>query len=205
MTREEIYLALAGRGFDEWADAVCAQLEPVPPQDVDAERIAQVLTAAFEERQWFCDLLGHVSTTLEHHVSSRAARTFKEVSIEAVLRVARALTGSGGQLDLPRAVDIATTSVVLAGPIWAVANPPPILVEVYAAHPRLAPAQLPFNATLQRTLTALVNGLISADMPRGLANRRARKAGNQTATRSARSGTDRPRSRRRPGRGSNPV
>src|SRR3954471_23542977 len=64
-TREEIYLELTVEEWLDWSDEWVARLATAAgPDDVIA-----ALVYTLTERPLFCDLLGHVSITLEHNIS----------------------------------------------------------------------------------------------------------------------------------------
>ncbi|WP_328537924.1 TetR/AcrR family transcriptional regulator [Streptomyces sp. NBC_00344] len=151
-TREEIFLVLTAEGWREWREAVSARLGA-------GDDAVTVLAGTLAERPLFCDLLSHTATTLEHNISLDAARIFKHAVLATVRAlgadVSRALPGlTGGE-----ATDLVTAAAALAGSLYPVATPPPVLAELYALEPELAAACPPLLPTLHRALSALAAGL----------------------------------------------
>ena len=153
-TREEIYLELLTEEWLQWAQAVSVRLR-------NTRGTAEVVAALAEtilDRPLFCDLLSHVSTSLEHNVSVPAARMFKH-TLHDLLGAIGAEVARATDLTEREGVELVATASGLAGMLYAAANPPPVLAQVYAEDPELAasrPAQLP---TLVRALSALAAGL----------------------------------------------
>lgn len=153
-TREEIYLDLLTEECRQWAQVVGVRLR-------DAHGTTEAMTVLAEtlvDRPLFCDLLSHVSTSLEHNVSATAARAFKHALHDNVAamgaeiaRVTDLTEREGGEL-----VGMAGS---LAGSLYRAANPPPVLARVYAEDPELHAARPALLPTLIRALSALAAGL----------------------------------------------
>lgn len=153
-TREEIYLELLTEEWRQWAQAVTVRLR-------DSRGTAEAIAALAEtlaDRPLFCDLLSHVSTSLEHNVSVAAARGFKHAVHDllaqtgaALARVTELTDREGGEL-----VAVAAS---LAGTLYRAANPPPVVAQVYAEDPELAASRPTLLPTLVRALSALAAGL----------------------------------------------
>lgn len=154
-TREEIYLELAVEEWLAWSDEVVARLATAASPDDVIAALVDTLT----ERTLFCDLLGHVSITLEHNISVSAARAFKRAMIGTVddlgARVALAYPG----LTTGEGIELTGAAAALAGVLYPMANPPPALRELYAQDPDIAARCLPFQPTMKRMLAALAVGL----------------------------------------------
>ncbi|MEV6040122.1 TetR family transcriptional regulator [Nonomuraea sp. NPDC052116] len=171
-TREEIYLILAADEWDQWAAAVTARLEATPGGvasggaasggvalgRVASGGVASALAETIADRPLLCDLLSQTATTLEHNVSVEAARTFKR-AIHAVIadlgeQVAR-VTG----LTAGEGMELVAAATALASVLYPVANPSPVLAELYAQDPDIAATCPDFIPTLVRALKALLAGL----------------------------------------------
>ncbi|MFI9845660.1 TetR family transcriptional regulator [Nonomuraea sp. NPDC051941] len=161
-TREEIYLILAADEWHQWAAAVTARLDAPPggvaSGGVAAGGVAAALAETIADRPLLCDLLSQTATTLEHNVSVEAARTFKR-AIHAVIadlgeQVAR-VTG----LTADEGTELVAAATALASVLYPVANPSPVLAELYAQDPDIAATCPDFVPTLVRALKALLAGL----------------------------------------------
>ncbi|KAA9153159.1 TetR/AcrR family transcriptional regulator [Amycolatopsis acidicola] len=156
-TREEIYLELATQEWESWEQAV---LERLPAAKNRAE-VVDVLAETLDERPLFCDLLSHSGTTLEHNVSSGAARAFKLAMLRVGATIGAAITRVYPELTEQEAFEVATAAAGVAGLLYPGANPPEVMARLYATDPEVAAACLPFAPTLKRMLGALVAGLPS--------------------------------------------
>lgn len=153
-TREEIYLELLTQEWRQWARAVSSQLR-------DARGTADAVTALAETiaaRPLFCDLLSHVSTSLEYNVSVPAARTFKH-ALRDLLAAVGAEVARTTELTECEAVELVAMASSLAGTLYSAANPAPVLAQVYADDPELAASRPTLLPTLVRALSALAAGL----------------------------------------------
>ncbi|MDP9848726.1 TetR/AcrR family transcriptional regulator [Streptosporangium lutulentum] len=154
-TREEIYLELTAEEWQDWQNAVTERLRDVTgPDDVIA-----ALAETIEVRPLFCDLLGHVSTSLEHNVSVPAARAFKRITLRVIAELGARVAEAHPDLTEKEGGEVVAMATALAGVLYPVANPSPALVELYAQDPDIAALCPPFLPTLKRALTALAAGL----------------------------------------------
>jgi AcrR family transcriptional regulator len=155
-TREEIYLHLTAQSWTEWGAALSRQLTT----EAGADALAAVLTETLVARPLFCELLSHVSLTLERRVSLRAVREFKLMTLDEVSAISRSVIRTLPDLDEHRAWDVVAAVTGLAGTLWQVANPPDTLTELYRQDPRLAHHAAEFGPRLHRLSHALILGLI---------------------------------------------
>lgn len=153
-TREEIYLELATEESRLWTEAAIARLR-------ESTGTAEAVTALAEtlaERPLLCDLLGHISTSLEHNVSVAAARTFKRAVVSLAVELGDEVAAATG-LNEGEGLELVAAAGSLAGTLYPAANPSPAIIQVYAEDPELAaycPELLP---SLVRGLMALAAGL----------------------------------------------
>jgi AcrR family transcriptional regulator len=153
-TREEIYLELLTQEWQQWAQAVSDRLR-------DARGTSEAIAALAEtlaDRPLFCDLLSHVSTSLEHNVSVPAARTFKHAMYDLSASMGTELSRTT-ELTEREGGELVAIAAGLAGMLYRSANPPPVVAQVYAEDPELAASRPTLLPTLVRTLSALAAGL----------------------------------------------
>lgn len=170
-TREEIFLELAATGWREWGDAADARLRDGTESETASEtgepraRVVAALAETLADRPFFCDLLSHTTTTLEHNISLEAARTFKYAALGVVSRLGAQVSHVSPDLDESEGAELVQAAAALAGTLYPVATPSPVLAELYATDPELAafcPQLLP---TLRRALAALAAGLPTLRTP----------------------------------------
>ncbi|WP_406138324.1 TetR/AcrR family transcriptional regulator [Streptomyces sp. NBC_01089] len=151
-TREEIFLVLAAEDWEEWRREVAARL------DAGDEAIG-ALAESLAERPLFCDLLSQAATILEHNISLDAARTYKLAVLTAISSLSAQVARARPGLTEGECTDLVSTAGALAGMLYPMATPPPVLAELYAQEPRLAAVRPPLLPTLRHTLSALAAGL----------------------------------------------
>ncbi|MFC4591567.1 TetR/AcrR family transcriptional regulator [Sphaerisporangium corydalis] len=154
-TREEIYLEIATEEWRDWEAAVTERLrDAAGPRDVVA-----ALAETLAERPLLCDMLGQMSTSLEHNVSVGSARVFKRAVLGVVARLGARVAEAHPGLTEAEGVELVAAGSVFAGALYPVSNPPAALAELYRQDPDIAAACPPFLPTLTRTLAAFAAGL----------------------------------------------
>jgi AcrR family transcriptional regulator len=156
-TREEIYLEVTGREFRDWERAVADRLKHAHGID----DVIDTLTETLEERPLLCDLLSQCATILEHNVSLAAARAFKLGMVGGTAQLGAAVAKVHPALTESEAVEIVGAAAGLAGLLYPMANPPPVLAELYTQEPAIAAACPTFGPTIRRMLAAVAAGLPS--------------------------------------------
>ncbi|QXJ23414.1 TetR/AcrR family transcriptional regulator [Actinomadura graeca] len=154
-TREEIYLELSAREWQDWKHAVLARLPPSPTPDA----VVDALTDTLAERPLFCDLLSHSATSLEHNVTVDAARAYKVCVLDVIGTLTEAIARTRPGFTEGEARELVAAATGLAALVYPASNPPPALAELYAREPDLAAACVPFQPTVKRLLSALAAGL----------------------------------------------
>src|SRR5581483_5301439 len=101
--------------------------------------------------------LAHVPLNLERNVSSGAVRVFKLAGAEARRPNEAELTRLLG-LSGEQATDSIAAAVSLAGAFWQMANPGPVLSELYRSDPQLAHAVVDLEPRLTLILAAVLGG-----------------------------------------------
>jgi AcrR family transcriptional regulator len=155
-SREEILLNLAEEGYADWSQDVATRL--AGHQNVVSGELARVLTASLAERPLFCDLLTHVTLSLEREVSYVRVRDFKSAVGQAVAALADAIAAAGA-LDKAQAEDLVIAVVALAAPLWQAGHPAETLTRLYAEEPSLAHVGIDFEPVLTRLISALIDGM----------------------------------------------
>jgi AcrR family transcriptional regulator len=153
-TREEIYLELLTEEWRQWAEVASPRLH-------DAGDTAEAMAALAEtivDRQLFCDLLSHASTSLEQNVSVPAARTFKH-AVHDLLTQMGTEVARATELTEREGRELVAAASGLAGMLYPAANPPSALAQVYAEDPQLAASRPALPTALIRTLSAMAAGL----------------------------------------------
>lgn len=124
-TREEIFLVLAAEDWQEWRNEVVARLDA-------GEEAIGALAESLAERPLFCDLLSQTATILEHNISLEAARTFKHTVLAAISSLSAQIARARPGLTEHECTDLVSTAGALAGTLYPMATPSPVLAELYA-------------------------------------------------------------------------
>ena len=187
-TREQIFLELTAGEWRGWTAALHAGLDAARPgAPGSAALVADVVARSFASRPLLCDLIPHTALNLERHVSPEAVRRYKLTSLGAIREVAGVIQRVRPDLSEGECLEFISAMASLAGATWQMANPPPVLADLYAADPQLAPACVDLLPRLRRTAEILLAGLIPSRNPPRAGPGRRRPAGSS------------PRSRRSPG------
>jgi AcrR family transcriptional regulator len=172
-TREQIFLELTAQAWRDWVRALHDELDdPAPPAAAPpaaglaaAGLVADVFARSFGDRPLLCDLIAHTPLNLERNVSPEAVRRYKLTSLgavgEAAALVQRVLPG----LTLAEGGEFVAAVASLAGAVWQIANPGPVLKELYASDPALGHACVDLVPRLRRTAEILLAGLIPSRRP----------------------------------------
>lgn len=164
-SREAVLLELLDEQAREFlADLAAALLIEVDGEarpQVRAREVAVAITGAFRAHPMLCELLAAQSSVLEHNVSVEVASRFKRASLDRVGELATFLDRSLPELGSDRAAEGAWLTIIAAGELWTYSRPADAVIAAIEADPALAPARIPFAATLERSITVLLFGLLS--------------------------------------------
>ncbi|MFJ7998639.1 TetR family transcriptional regulator [Streptomyces sp. NPDC096310] len=169
-SREEILLLLAQGGYEDWSETAVARLAPY--ERLSSADIARTLVKTLGERPLFCDLLTHVTLSLEHHSGYESVRAFKAAASRAVNIVSDTLTARMA-LDRTTAEELVIAALALAAPLWQAGHPADNVQRLYREEPELAHVAIDFEHTLTRWVTALADGLIGDQRARDGAEQQA--------------------------------
>lgn len=157
-------------GYEDWSEAAVARLaqyDSLSPADV-----AGVLVGTLGERPLFCDLLTHVTLSLEHESGYESVRAFKAAASRALNIVSDTITVRTA-LDRTTVEELVIAALALAAPLWQAGHPAENVQRLYREEPELAHVAIDFEHTLTRLIAALADGLIG--------DQRARKVAEQQA------------------------
>jgi AcrR family transcriptional regulator len=156
-TREQIFLELTAEAWRDWARQLHTELDTAAPGSVGV--VADVFARSFSDRPVLCDLIAHTPLNLERNVSPEAVRRYKRTSLGAVNEAAALVHQVLPELTIAECTEFVATTASLAGSLWQIANPGPVLAELYASDPALAQACVDLTPRLRRTAEILLAGL----------------------------------------------
>ena len=159
-TREQIFLELTAAAWREWVQALHAELDQA--ERGSADLVADIFAGSFGDRPLLCDLIAHTPLNLERNVSPEAVRRYKLTSLGAVEEAAALVQRVLPALTVDEGREFVAALASLAGAVWQIANPGPVLAELYATDPELSHACVDLVPRLRRTAEILLAGLIAS-------------------------------------------
>lgn len=157
-SREDIFLQLLLREWDDWHEACAARLARADPS---AEGVAGVIAETLGERPLFCDLASEMSAVLERNVSADTARKFKAAALDQVDGLGESVHDRLPELTAAQAREAVAAALIMTQGLWPVANPAPHVTAMFADHPELERAHVDFEARLRGLLTTLLRGMLA--------------------------------------------
>ncbi len=155
-SKEELLLELAERGWRQWHTAIADDLRT--RHDLGPREVAALLADTIAALPVFCDLLTHVTLSLEGDVDIERARQYKTHSFAAHDEIVGALAGASTMTaDQIQALMAATLS--FAASFWQVSHPTATLAALYEQEPRWAHVALDFTPRLRLLLQSTAIGL----------------------------------------------
>ena len=164
-SREAVLLELLDSAWQEWLAALEAGLagavDATAPPATRGDQLAAALAASLAGRPVLCDLLSAQAAVLERNVSTQVAAAYKRAALADVSRLGRLIHRHLGELGEPDAERLAAGAVLVAGALWAHAQPSAAVLAAYEADPGLAVMATDFTATLREVLEVLAAGLLA--------------------------------------------
>lgn len=155
-SKEELLLELAERGWRQWQQAVASRVEG--RSGLEAPEIAEVLAESISSLPVFCDILTHVTLSLEGDVDIDRARRFKTNSFAAHDQIVKALDRAG-TLSVDQIVPLISATLAFAASFWQVSHPTPTLAALYEQVPEWGHIAMNFEPRLTDLLRATAAGL----------------------------------------------
>ncbi|MGW4463179.1 TetR family transcriptional regulator [Micromonospora sp. NPDC004704] len=164
-SKEELLLELAERGWRQWRDGIRDKLgdgDGLGPREV-----ASVMADTIASLPVFCDLLTHVTLTLEGDVDMERARRYKTSSFAAHDEIVSALDHASG-MTVEQIQALVAATLAFAASFWQVSHPTPTLAALYEQVPHWGHVALDFEPRLRLLLEATAIGLVETTVaPRG--------------------------------------
>lgn len=123
------------------------------------EATASRLASAYAKRPLLCELLGMVSSILEHNISVEGIAEAKLDILKSSDRLSRSLADAVPGLSLDNARWVSHSTALYAGGAWAAAHPSKAAAAVLA-RPEFGNLKSDFEAELVRLVRTLVRGAI---------------------------------------------
>ncbi|MDI5939509.1 MULTISPECIES: TetR family transcriptional regulator [Micromonospora] len=155
-SKEELLLELAERGWQQWSAAITDKVRD--SDGLGPREVALVLADTIASLPVFCDLLTHVTLSLEGDVDIERARQYKTRAFAAYDEIVAALDrASSMTVDQIQALLAAT--LAFAANFWQVSHPTPTLAALYEQVPEWGHVAFDFRPRLQLLLQSTAVGL----------------------------------------------
>lgn len=164
-SREAVLLELLDSAWQEWLAALETDLgeaiDAAAPPAGRGDQLAAALAASLAVRPVLCDLLSAQGAVLERNVSTQVVVAYKRAALADVSRLGRLIHRYLDELGRPDTERLAAGAVLVAGALWAHAQPSPAVLAAYEADPALTVMRTDFTATLREVLEVLIAGLLA--------------------------------------------
>jgi len=157
----ELLESLTRDFLTEVVDQLPAHVDRTGSAITRAESVASGLAASFASRKMLCELLSAQAGILEHNVSAEVAARYKRGAHDGLSGLAGMLREVLPELDDREAAEAASMTIVLVGALWTHSHPAAAVREAYASDPSLVFLRTPFAATLERSITIYLIGLLA--------------------------------------------
>ncbi|MFD2837357.1 hypothetical protein ACFS3C_14805 [Azotobacter vinelandii] len=114
--------------------------------------------------RFFCDLLTHVTLSLEGDVEMERARRYKTNAFAIHDNIVVALV-QASRMTTEQIQNLLATTLMLAAGFWQVSHPTPTLARLYEEVPEWAHVALDFGPRLRYLLRAMATGLAGSGSP----------------------------------------
>jgi AcrR family transcriptional regulator len=155
--REQLFLELAERGWRQWSVAITDELRD--RHDLEPRDIAAVLADTIASLPVFCDLLTHVTLSLEGDVDIDRARQYKTSSFAAHDEIVSALDRASS-MTVEQIQALVAAALAFAASFWQVSHPTTTLAALYEQVPSWGHIALDFHPRLRLLLQSTAIGLV---------------------------------------------
>jgi AcrR family transcriptional regulator len=162
-SREDVFLRLLLREWENWRTALTARLGP---GRATADTTAATIAATIAGRPLFCDLISEMSAVLERNVSAAAVQAFKSQTLDHTDDLGAVVAGQIPGLDGQHGRETIAAALIITAGLWPIANPAPHVTAMYNQDPALTRAHVDFEDRLQQLLSALITGFLNTQKPR---------------------------------------
>lgn len=155
-SKEELLLHLAERGWRQWSAAITAEVregDALGPREV-----AMLLADTISSLPVFCDLLTHVTLSLEGDVDIERARQYKTNAFAAYDEIV-AVLDRASRMTVEQIQALLAATLAFAANFWQVSHPTPTLAALYEQVPDWGHVALDFRPRLRLLLQSTAIGL----------------------------------------------
>jgi AcrR family transcriptional regulator len=163
-SREAVLLELLDSAWRGWLDRVAAELpgrvDGTAPAATRTGQIAAAVTDTLATDRLLCELLSVSAAVLERNVSPAVARRYKLSAIANTKALGGLVHARLPELSALGAANYAAGTLAATTGIWPLAQPSPVLRDLYEQDPELAAFRLDFAGALNEMLATLLAGAL---------------------------------------------
>ena len=155
-SKEELLLELAERGWRQWSAAIADEVRD--GDGLGPREVAMVLADTISSLPVFCDLLTHVTLSLEGDVDIERARQYKTNAFAAYDEIV-AVLDRVSRMTVDQIQALLAATLAFAANFWQVSHPTPALAALYEQVPDWGHVALDFLPRLRLLLQSTAIGL----------------------------------------------
>jgi AcrR family transcriptional regulator len=157
-SKEELYLAVTRKQFLIWIDHLQKELSALE-SPVEATRAAKMICQSLQEQPGLVRLLGILHVILERNLDAATAREFKYFLLEKIQSIGLQLEASLPVLYPGQGAQLAMSVYTIILGLEQMSNPTPIIKQIIADDPGLAPFNINFEAYCCEMLQTYFQGI----------------------------------------------
>lgn len=159
-TREELFLAIASREFEQWFDAMDRSFVEIAggPEEDARNRILSALSEMLKPDALLMSLIPIVHTVLEQNISYPKAREFKQMLSKGLQHTGALLEECLPYLRHGQGVTFLLWMYAIVIGFSQMATPAPVIEKVFQKDPALRMMQIEFSASYSDALGAILDG-----------------------------------------------
>ncbi|GID30343.1 TetR family transcriptional regulator [Paractinoplanes brasiliensis] len=155
-SKEELLLELAERGWRQWSAAIADEAQE--GDGLGPREVAMLLADTIASLPVFCDLLTHVTLSLEGDVDIERARQYKTNAFAAYDEIVVVLDRAS-RMTVDQIQALLAATLAFAANFWQVSHPTPTLAALYEQVPDWGHVALDFRPRLRLLLQSTAVGL----------------------------------------------
>lgn len=165
-TREELFLAIASREFEQWFHAMDRSFAEIAGASEKAarDRVLNALSNMLKPDALLIGLIPIVHTVLEQNIGYAQAREFKRMLLKGLQRTGALFEECLPYLRRGQGVTFLLWMYALVIGLSQMATPAPVIKEVFRKNPALRVMQIDFGASYADALAAILDGWKAQNM-----------------------------------------
>lgn len=159
-TREELFLAIASREFEQWFHAMDRSFAEIAagPEEEARDSVLNALSKMLAPDALLISLIPIVHTVLEQNIGYSQARDFKQMLLKGLQRTGALFEQCLPYLHRGQGVTFLLWMYALVIGFSQMAAPAPVIKKVFQKNPALRVMQIKFSTSYADALAAILDG-----------------------------------------------